>query len=487
MGLRRLTRLLTHRNATATWGDVLADSYNVLLGIIVALAILWRPLQGASQAPPSTAPFQLEPLWLVMVGAAWILALFLAGMSRIGPVALNSPQARWWLPSMESRTRLLWPVLLVRWLLAAGIGALLGLVIALGLGAPAAVTIVAFACVSFTFVNVLVLVQPRRSESRWTDALVAIVPLIGALVAIAGAPAPRADGRGMAALLAISVLGAIASGVGAWSALPRIHDGDIARSARTAGELSSALLQLNTRELSRAFERAPKRPGRRSGQFRWVRGPVRAIAAADATRLARSPRHLAQIAVGIAVAIISVSLTAYSPLVALLAVAVGGYLAALASAEGARAAHRTPSLDTLLPLSSRSVRAARLIVPSTVMLVVGSGLSVLVGLRVGEPLGFALLGVAGALTWAAAVLRAAYRAERQLSGAVVPTPMGAFPADAFQVFATGADLAMLLLLPTWIAILISTATWQLALAQAVCSLLAAWWVIHAAKARAISV
>lgn len=483
MGLRRLTRLLTNRNASATWGDVFADSYNVLFGVIVTLAILWSPLQRASQAPPSTAPFHLEPVWLVLVGCAWALSLLLAGMSRIGPVALSSPQARWWLPSIEDRTRLLWPVLVIRWLIAAAVGALLGLVLALGLGAPAATTIGAFSGASAALVSVLILRQPSRRDARWTDTLVAVVPLVGAAVAIAGVPAPRASGLLMAVLCALAGLSALVAGIGAWRTLPLIHDGDISRSARIAGELSSALLQLNTRELSRAFERAPRRAGRRSRSFARVRGPVLAIGSADAVRLVRSPRHAAQIAVGIAIVVISVSLTAYSPLVALLAVAVGGYIAALASAEGARAAQRTPSLDALMPLSARTVRSARLLVPTAVMLGVGATLCALVGLRVGDPWSFALVGIAGAPTWAAAVLRAAYRAERQLSGAVVPTPMGAFPADAFQVFATGADLAMFLLLPTWIAILISAPAWQLALAQALCSAIAVWWVIHAAKNR----
>lgn len=204
---------------------------------------------------------------------------------------------------------------------------------------------------------------------------------------------------------------------------------------------------------------------------------------ADAVRLARSPRHLAHILVGVALVLISVSLSAYVPVLALFAVAVGGYLAALATAEGARVAQLTPALDALLPRSARHSRAARLVVPTISMVIVGAILGALLGVRAGGSGMFALLGIAGAPTWAAAVVRAAYREEKQLSGEMIPTPMGAFPTDAFSVFATGIDVAALLLMPTWIAILLSTPSWPLVVVQVACSGLATVWVIQSANRR----
>lgn len=61
MGLRRLTRLLANRNASGTWGDVLSDSYNLIFGIVLMVGMLWSPLQRASAAPWSAAPFRLDP------------------------------------------------------------------------------------------------------------------------------------------------------------------------------------------------------------------------------------------------------------------------------------------------------------------------------------------------------------------------------------------------------------------------------------------
>lgn len=483
MGLRRLTRLLTNRNSSGTWADVLSDSYNVLLALAMGIAILWSPLQRASQAPASTSPFQLEPLWLVVVGCAWAFSLMLAGMSRIGPVALSPAQARWWLPSLESRTQLLWPVLAMRGAISAAIGALIGLFLAIALATSLPITMVAGALLGTACTSFLVVAQPSRSEIRWTDWLMAAVPILGAVVAVGGVGVPSVGSGVALSATVLSAALAIAGSVQAWRSLPRIHDGDIARAARTAGHLGSTLLQLNTREFSRALERPRRRAERTSHSLSWVRGPLHAIATADTIRLARSPRHLAQLAVALAAVIIVVSLTSYSPVVAAFVCAAAGYSAALATADGARQAQLTPSLDSLMPLSARMIRVARLIVPSGVMALVAALMMAMVGVRVGELLGFALLGAVSAPAWGAGVLRAAYREDRQLSGVVVPTPMGAFPADAFQVFGTGIDLAVFALMPTWIAILLSDPMWQLILAQAVCSGLAAWAIIHAASKR----
>lgn len=483
MSLRRLTRLLINHNASGTWGDLTADIYNALLGVVILIAMLWIPLQRASEAPGSAAPLRLDPEWLVVIGCAWALSLLVALMSRIGPVALTSAQSRWWLPSLEDRAGLLAPVLWMRWGVAAAAGGAIGLLLSVGLAMPVVTTIVSASLLSTAAVSLLVLRQPSRRDSLWPDVLVAVVPVVGVVLVTAPIPAPTLSSD---LLVAVAVLLALTLGVsalGALRALPRIHDGDLARAARTAGQLGSAVLELNAREFSRALERPARRTSRHSLSFVRVRGPMRAIAAADTTRLARSPRHLAQIAVAVAAVVITASLSVYSPVVTVLVLIVAGYGAALATAEGARRAQLSPALDSLLPLSAARTRAARLILPSAAMAIAATAMTAIIGLRAGEVTGFAMLGLIGAPVWAAAALRGAYREQRQLSGVVVPTPMGAFPADAAQVFGTGIDLAVFALIPTWIAVLLSTATWQLTLAQAACSALATWLVVHAAGRR----
>lgn len=471
MTLRRLTRLLNQRNASAGWGDLLEQVYMAIFGIAVFLAMLWLPVQEAVRAHHAPAAFRLDPGWLVLTGVAGAAALAVSAFTRFGPVSLSSAQVRWWLPSLERRTTLFGPVLATRAAIGGVLGGILGCLLGLALGNQLTIAIGWGVVAGVSAVGFLTALQPSRGEGRWSDVIVALVPLGTALVVVIGEPAPYVGILGSATIWTVSALliAVLAAALAAaWRALPLIHDGDVARLARLGEQVGSSLEQLNVRELARALERPRRRAYRRSRPMWRVRGPRSALLAADALCLARSPRHLIQMLAGLTLIAVGVNLQGYTPLVVVPMVLAGGYFAALATAEGARRAMLTPALDALMPLSAAAVRAARLGIPMIAMALFSTAALALVGARTGDPLLFAILGAAGAPSWAAAVLRAAYRKETQLSGVVIPTPMGAFPADIGQVLGTGIDLAAFALLPTWIAILMSAPfPWLIALQAAI--------------------
>jgi hypothetical protein len=134
-------------------------------------------------------------------------------------------------------------------------------------------------------------------------------------------------------------------------------------------------------------------------------------------------------------------------------VVAGGYLAALATAEGARQGQVRPVLDALLPLDAVQVRRCRLVVP--VVLLVGWSVlpSTVLALRYGQDPAWLALGLLAAPVWAAAAVRAAYRPLPDFSGPPIATPMGPVPSGLGTVVSQGPDVALLGSLPLVAALL----------------------------------
>ncbi|WP_448631613.1 DUF6297 family protein [Cellulomonas soli] len=149
-----------------------------------------------------------------------------------------------------------------------------------------------------------------------------------------------------------------------------------------------------------------------------------------------------------------------------------GAVAQSATAEGARRAEMAPALDRLLPLSARTVRRLRMVVPAGAMLLWSLVVFAAVGGWAGHVTQWLALGVAGTPVWAAAAVRAAYRPAPDWGAPLVSTPMGALPSGVGSVIARGPDVVVLGLLPVWIALLLGTVTPVLLGVQAVCSLIA---------------
>ncbi len=114
----------------------------------------------------------------------------------------------------------------------------------------------------------------------------------------------------------------------------------------------------------------------------------------------------------------------------------------------------------------------RFAVPVVATALVTLVLGALLGWRLGDVPGWVALVVAGTPVWAAAVVRGAYRPDPQLSGLLIPTPIGAVPAGMGRQFVVGPDLAVVGMIPLWIALVAQQVALPLILVQAGLAVLA---------------
>ena len=130
---------------------------------------------------------------------------------------------------------------------------------------------------------------------------------------------------------------------------------------------------------------------------------------------------------------------------------VGVYLAANASAVGAREAEHSPALDRAFGVSARAVRLLRLMVPTLVCFV--WSVAALAFLR-GDLGAWIPLLVLFAPGIAASAVKAAYRNPPNWSAPLVVTPMGAYPPGVVNSLATGPILAIIASLPVIVALFV---------------------------------
>lgn len=478
---RRLTRTLTERNAGVSVMDVLVDAYNLLFAVLLAALMLQPALQAAGAAPARQWAAALDPFWLALSGAAATVGLTLAVLDRIGPLHLAPAPARWWLPTLAERDTLLRPVL---WrVVAAGgaVGAVGGMLPALALNQ--AMWVGAGAAVASAASVGLAVHQPSGAVGRRLDLFalgLAAVPLTWGLTGARAPEIPASVGVGAIAVCAAAAAALLPAAL----RVPRsLHDRDIRRSGAQLVALQTSVLRLDARNIGAVMQR-PGPSGRRS---RWslgrVRGPRRALAAADLLLLRREPRRLGQLLVGpVSVGVVGALPGAPTWLIGV-AVLAGGYFSAASTAGGVRAAQEVALLRQALPLSARQTRVVQLWPAIVLMIASGAAMGALASASAAQVGLYALLGATAGPVWVAAAFRGVTRPQTELSGAVVPTPMGAFPADAAQVFGHGLDLAVLGLIPFGWALWTATVTVPTLLAQTVASLTALAFSIYAAGRR----
>ncbi len=134
--LRRLTRALSARNVTSTWADLLTSVYMAILTLVLTVATVWWSARELLADRPTTTPrLLIDPSWLAVLAALWFLALVVAVVSRVGPVALPRPEASWWLPIPVERRTLLRPAGATWLAVTAVVAAAAGVTLAGGLGA----------------------------------------------------------------------------------------------------------------------------------------------------------------------------------------------------------------------------------------------------------------------------------------------------------------------------------------------------------------
>ncbi|WP_454051493.1 DUF6297 family protein [Cellulomonas sp. Marseille-Q8402] len=468
--IRKYTAGVARRRSGGGLGDVLGDVYYAVvvgaIGIGVALGVAGQLRTALPHVPDRALDTGISLPTVVAVAAVVVAGAVLSLAARLGPVGAGGAEATWWLGLPVDRRGLLRPAS-VRLPVAAGLvggvalslldGGLLadhGVGHVLRLGGTAALACGALVLLAGHLQSRGV---PRRATAVAGDLVIAAAPVLALLGALAGwrlSALPDVPGW-VLAVLAVAV-----GALGWWldRRLGRIRGRDLRESGSVATQAAGAIVSLDSRELGRALSDSAARPRRRRvRRMRLVRGPVSAIAVADLTVLLRSPRHLVQLVLS---ALVPVVVVITPQLAGALGVALGllisGYVAMLATGEGARRAEMAPVVDRLLPLSAKQVRRARMIVPGVAMLVWSAVAFGAVGRWEGDVVAWLALGVASSPVWAGAALRAAYRPAPNWEGPLIATPAGALPGGVAGVLARGPDVAVLGMVPVIISVALGT-------------------------------
>jgi hypothetical protein len=426
---------------------------------------------------PLPAPFAAA------VAGVFAVAGLLLLLDRLGPVSATPAAAAWWLPLPADR----------RTLLAGDLARTMGVVVAAALvlvlppalalpssSSPGEVFAVLglAAALAALAVGGTALLQTRGLGGRLGPAagFVAVLAAVAAAAAgTAGAlgvrlPAPSSLPSVPAWIAAVLAALAVLLLAGAVLGLDRLDAGRLRASGVTAQFATASFLSLDTRDLGRALSSRPRRP-RRSRRFRWVRGPVSALVAADLVALSRGRWQLGQLAAAVAVPVLVARTAGLGglPVAVWGGCVLGWSLASVAAGHPGREAQAAPELDRLLPLAAPQVLRARGIVPLALTAVVCTATGLLIGIGTGAVGLWTLLGLAAAPAWAGASLRAAYRPEPNWAGQVMATPFGPTPVGIGATLVQGLDLGIVGSVPLLLVLLRGAPTPGLVVGQLIWS------------------
>lgn len=480
--IRGYTAAVARSRTGAKLGELLDDVYYAVVMVAIGVALAIGAVQQLPVAGAPAGGGRATSLGaLVLVGVVALAGAVLSLAGRLGPVGVGGAEATWWLGLPVDRRGLLRPTVWRLPALAAVTTALVTTVLVLSVPHVPAPGLAVAAGLLGGAVLVVVggLVQVWRG-SRWAvragDGLLALAPVAAVVAVLVGW---RPSGLAAVPWWAVVALAALLSAA-CWGLDRRLGDlpaYSLRESGAVAAHATGALASMDSRELGRALtDRVTRQRRGRSRRLRAARGAWRAVAVADWLVLVRSPRHVVQVLAAAALPAVVVSTPELAGSAqAALAVFLGGYVAMLATGEGARRAEMSPALDRLLPLSARQTRRARLAVPALVM----TGWSLLalgaIGVWRGDPLPWLALALVSGPAWAGAALRAAYRPAPNWAGALVATPLGALPTGAATVVARGPDIAIIGLLPTLVAVALGGVAPVLLAVQAGFTLVALLW------------
>lgn len=463
--IRRFTAQAARARASAGVGVLLSDVYtvasSVVISVLIALGVVQQLGEALPPAPPTSVPGGLSLPVLVAVLLLAAAGALLSTAGRLGPVGAEGAQAAWWLPLPVDRRGLLRPAAVRGPVAAALAGAAVVVVLEAGLLARTGGELLRAGLTGAAVAAVVVLVAavaqtrgvPRRRTALAGDVLLVAAPVLAVVALVSGrAPAALPSPSWVVVLAGAAVAGGLAVLVDRrLGSLP-------SRSLREGGSVATqavgAVVSLDSRELGRALSGGVAAgTRRRTARLLTARGPATALVTADLVALRRSLRHVVQVVVaaGLPVLVTVVPQLA-STVGVLVAVLLGGWMAASAAADGARWAEMAPVLDRLLPLGDRAVRRLRMVVPLLVALVWSLVAFTAVGRWAGATQDWVLLALVAAPVWAAAAVRAAYRPAPRWDKPLVATPAGALPTGVLQVIARGPDLVAFCLLPLWISI-----------------------------------
>ena len=484
LDIRRFTKQAARSRAGASLGSLLSDVYYSAVigatGVLLAFGIAQQLRVALPPAPPvADTGLSLPALVVVLLAGLSGAVLSLAG--RLGPVGAGGAEVAWWLGLPVDRRGLLRPTALRLPPIAALVVGVLVALLDAGLladdGGHAVLAAVGGALGAALIVVLAGLLQTAGASRRATalvgDLLLVAAPVLAGVLAVLGTGVRRlpVPSWPVAVVLAALVV------AGCWLVdrrLGRIRQSSLRESGSVASQAAGAVVSMDSRELGRALSDGSAPSTRRwVSRLRTVRGPATALVTADVVVLRRSPRHVVQIVVMAAVPVLVTVVPALAGQAwVLLTVLVCGYIAASATAEGARRAEMAPILDRLLPLAPSAVRRLRMVVPAVAMLLWSLVVFAALGRWAGDLPGWLALGIAGTPAWAAAAVRAAYRSAPDWGKPLVSTPMGALPTGVASVLARGPDVVVLGLLPTWIALMLRSVTSTFAFAQLALSVIA---------------
>jgi hypothetical protein len=435
-----------------------------------------RPAAGSAALPGG-----LTAAAVALALTAGLVALF----ARLGPVSATPATAAWWLPLPAGRRGLLRGELLRVVALAVGTTLAVGVPVVLAWTRPLAGVLTGLAVGALLAVVGVGVLAARQAGTgaRWVPttagAIAALALLgpaaVGCLAAAAGSHVPWRTASSSApvtgGLLLVLLVAAGASLLAADRRLAALPAGSLRAAGETAQYATASVLSLDTRELGRALRTPVARPRRRRA-WRWVRAPWQAVVAGDLAVLTGSPWRWGQLAVGAGLPVLAARTEGLAELPALLAVVVvlGWAIAATALGEPSRRAAASPAPDRSLPVSGRTVVAARVVVPAAVLALVCGVSALLVGQGAGSPGAWFALGLAAGPAWAGATVRAGYRPDLDWSGPVLSSPMGAIPAGVSGTLVRGPDVGVLGTAPVALALLLGEAPGWLVGAQLAWSL-----------------
>ena len=485
--VRRLTRQATEAHGGGRVSELIGEVYSIL----VALGIAWLVVIGAVQAlgihtGGQWSQSRVDPGWLglgaLVLGLGVILSLF----ARLGPMGTSAGHAAWWLPMPADRTGLLRPRLVAVTALAlvvgGGLGAAAGaaMVADVGLGRSLTWSMLAAALAAAVAALMCVAGQIRLGVGKHRrtrplvlvgEGMVVAGPLLVLLAALLRPPPLDLIG---ALIPATAILAVAAVTLGLWCArgLERLAGFELRQRGAVSGHAAGSAQSLDTRELGRALS-VPGLPRdrRRSASFSWVSGPTLALVTGDATLTLRNPRHLLQLGVGAAIALVPL-VAGWSSGLAVVAYLIGGYVAALATGEGARLAEVAPVLDRSFPLEAVMVRRVRVLWPLLVLSLWNLLVSAGWGWVYGDLGGWLLMGLFAAPSFAAGVLRGAYRKPPDWSQPLLPGPFGPVAPGIITAFSRGPDVVLLCLIPLFVAALATGPTTVLVFVQMAASAVA---------------
>ncbi|HLS72410.1 MAG TPA: DUF6297 family protein [Actinomycetaceae bacterium] len=497
--MRRWTRMVPRvRGRGGSVVDLVASIYGLILTVVVFAAMV-TPLarsQAAFRASPAAA-VGMDTGWLSILLAVALAGIALALLSRTGPIGLSQARAAWWLPLPGERRSLLRPATALPTLATSLAGAVTLPVLMAALDPALTVPLAVAATLTgatygatLAFVAIALQAQGRRRiVGAVGDLTVALVP-VAALVIVLWPPRPLAV-AGTWWMLPPALAVAVAAWRWADRALVMLHDTELRERGAANIELGGAAIRMDTRAMGRALDgdrqyraRGTARLGltaRLIGSF----GPGAAIATADAIYLRRARHRLLQVASGVALALVAVLLPQLPAAAAGIGVVAGGWLAALATAQGARHGNAVPAVDAVLPIGELRVRGWRLAAPTAVMLVWALVVFAVIALLQADA-GWLAHGLLLAPALAAGGVRAAYRPPPDFSAPPIVTPMGAYPPGLATVASKGIDVVILAAIPLTAAFIAGRTTLQLLAVQLVLTGVAVVLGVRPAKAKEVS-